>query len=379
MKKWTTNEDKLLREAVSSQTNLKDVCKVLGLTEHLVKKRMRELKLEFKKDEIKLAQIKQVDKSYQQKFNEAIARITELEKEREANLNLKGKKIQTYKIEPSLSSGESEATAVVLLSDWHYEETVKPQSVNYLNRYDEKIASECIVKTFQTIVKYVKLQQKETTINTLVMALLGDFISGGIHDELKEGNSLLPGEAIWKVQNHIASGIKFILDNTSVNLVIPCSTGNHGRITEKQRVATEYGNSLEWLMYKNLEQYFLNNKRVLFVVNDGYHTYLDVYGFTIRFHHGHSMRFQGGVGGIYIPVNKAISQWNKSKKADLDCFGHFHQMRDGGIFISNGSIIGWSPYAIKIKADFEKPKQAFFMVDKKYGVNLVRPIILNGR
>jgi hypothetical protein len=378
MKKWTKNEDKLLKEAVASQPNLESVCKALGLSEYLVKKRMRELSLDFKKDEIKLVQVKQVDKGYRQKFEEAVVRITALEKEREANLKLNEGRIETYKIESKGLKGESEATAVALLSDWHFEEVIQPQSVNYLNVFNERVAEGRILSTFQTIVKYIKLHQKETQISQLIMALLGDFISAGIHDELKEGNSDLPINAIWKVQNHIASGIKFILENTDVSLVIPCSPGNHSRITEKQRVATEHGNSLEWLMYMNLQQYFANNKRVEFIVNEGYHTYVDVYGYTLRFHHGHSMRFMGGVGGIYIPVNKAINQWNKAKKADLDCFGHFHQMKDGGTFISNGSLIGWNSYAIKIKADFEKPKQAFFLVDKKYFVNCVRPIVLNG-
>lgn len=378
MKKWTKQEDEQLKQLALSNTK-SEISRLMGLGYTVVNNRLNKLGITAQSNNITTDIAKLEDRSFRKRYEEALLELSKLKKEMDANLDLRGKKVETYKIEPSLSSGESEATAVVLLSDWHYEEVVKPQSVNHLNKYDEKIASECIVKTFQTVVKYIKLQQKETTINNLVMALLGDFISGGIHDELKEGNSLLPGEAIWKVQNHIASGIKFILDNTNVNLIIPCASGNHGRTTEKQRVATEYGNSLEWLMYKNLEQYFANNKRVSFVVNEGYHTYLDVYGYTLRFHHGHSMRFMGGVGGIYIPVNKAIAQWNKSKKADLDCFGHFHQMRDGGTFISNGSIIGWSPYAIKIKADFEKPKQAFFMIDKKYFVNLVRPIVLNGR
>lgn len=378
MKKWTKQEDEQLKQLALSNTK-SEISRLMGLGYTVVNNRLNKLGITAQSNNITTDIAKLEDRSFRKRYEEALLELSKLKKEMDANLDLRGKKVETYKIEPSLSSGESEATAVVLLSDWHYEEVVKPQSVNHLNKYDEKIASECIVKTFQTVVKYIKLQQKETTINNLVMALLGDFISGGIHDELKEGNSLLPGEAIWKVQNHIASGIKFILDNTNVNLIIPCASGNHGRTTEKQRVATEYGNSLEWLMYKNLEQYFANNKRVSFVVNEGYHTYLDVYGYTLRFHHGHSMRFMGGVGGIYIPVNKAIAQWNKSKKADLDCFGHFHQMRDGGTFISNGSIIGWSPYAIKIKAYFEKPKQAFFMIDKKYFVNLVRPIVLNGR
>lgn len=379
MKKWTTTEDDLLKELASSKT-VAEIAEHLQLSYSQVKYRMSKLGLKpFKRASISNDIAKLGDRSYKRRYEEALVELSNLQKEKEANLNLKSRKIQTYKIKKKLSTKESESTAVLLLSDWHYEETVKPQSVNHLNKYNENIATKCIQKTFQTAVKYIKLQQNETYVKTLVVALLGDFISGGIHDELKEGNSMLPGEAIWRVQNHIASGIEYILSNTDVNLIIPCSTGNHSRITEKQRVATDYGNSLEWLMYKNLELYFLKKKRVRFIVNEGYHTYLNVYDYTIRFHHGHSIRYNGGVGGIYIPVNKAIAQWNKSKRADLDCFGHFHQMRNGGTFISNGSVIGWNPYAIKIKADFEKPKQAFFMIDKRYFINLIRPIVLDNR
>ena len=378
MKKWTKVEDEQLQKLVASQLNLQSICMTLKVSKYLVEKRMSELGLFFEKDPIKEFQAKQEDKSYKKKYEVAVSRVTELEKQLEVNTGLKQNPVTISKIEPKLSKGESEATAVALLSDWHYEETIKPASVNYLNEFNERIATHRIEKTFQTIVKYLKLHQKETSIDTMVLALLGDFISAGIHDELKEGNSDLPINAIWKVQNHIASGIKFILDNTDVSLKVPCSPGNHSRITEKQRVATEHGNSLEWLMYMNLQQYFSGNKRVEFIINEGYHTYVDIYNYTVRFHHGHSMRFLGGVGGIYIPVNKAINQWNKAKKADLDCFGHFHQMKDGGTFISNGSLIGWNSFAVKIKADFEKPKQAFFLIDKKYFVNCVRPIVLNG-
>ena len=386
MKKWTKKDDNQLKKLAPSKTAT-EIAREMKLTYGQVSSRLTKLGIKaFKKVKLtpKVASIndeisKLEDKSYRGRYKKAVEEILMLKKEREINLALKKKNLRTYKIKASLSSTKSEATAVVLLSDWHYEEVVKSQAVNFLNKYDESIAKECILKVFQTTVKYIKLQQNETTIKTLVMALLGDFITGGIHDELKEGNPMLPGEAIWKVQNHIASGINFILENTDVSLVIPCSTGNHGRTTEKQRVSTDFGNSYEWLMYKNLEAHFTGNERVKFIVNEGYHTYVDIYDYTLRFHHGHAIKYGGGVGGIYITVNKAIGQWNKSKKADLDCFGHFHQMKNGGNFITNGSMIGWNAYAIRIKADFEKPKQAFFMVDKKYFVNLVRPIILNGR
>lgn len=379
MKKWSKQEDDKLKKLVASGKSLWDICFELQMSKYLVEKRLLMLNLSYKKEsEIKQSQTKLQDRGFRKKYEDAVSIITELEKQLEIKKGLKKNPITISKIAPKLSGNDNEATAVALLSDWHYEETIKPASVNYLNEFNESVANKRIEALFQTIVKYIKLHQKETNINNLVLALLGDFISSNIHDELKEGNSDLPIQAIWKVQNLIASGIKHILDNTDVSLIIPCSPGNHSRITEKQRVATEHGNSLEWLMYMNLEQYFRGNNRVKFVINEGYHTFVDIYSYSIRFHHGHSIRFAGGVGGIYVPVNKAINQWNKAKKADLDCFGHFHQMKDGGTFISNGSLIGWNAYAIKIKADFEKPKQAFFLVDKKRFVICVRPIILNG-
>ena len=147
-------------------------------------------------------------------------------------------------------------------------------------------------------------------------------------------------------------------------------------MTKRIHHATEQGNSLEVYMYHNLALHFAGEKRVRFIIAEGYHTYVDVYGYTVRLHHGHNLRYGGGVGGIFIPVNKAIAQWNKGRRADLDVFGHFHQFKDGGNFICNGSLIGYNAFALSIKADYEKPQQAFFLIDKKRGKSIVAPIWL---
>ena len=89
------------------------------------------------------------------------------------------------------------------------------------------------------------------------------------------------------------------------------------------------------------------------------------------------MKYGGGVGGIFIPAYKSIAQWNKAKKADMDVFGHFHQQKDGGNFISNGSLIGWNSYAIRIKADYEKPSQTFFLIDKQHFKTITTKIYID--
>jgi len=369
--KWSEKEVAYLKNNPTKSHS--EIGKSLNRTRRSVIGKRKALNLK-RKTEIEVTKEKQKDRGYRSLYEKAVKKITELENEKDNLFDIQALSIKPREIRPT--SQTSESTAIVLLSDWHYEEVVKKEAVNLLNEFNQEIADARIIKTFQTIVQYLKIHQKETEIKHLVLSLLGDFISGGIHDDLKESNSALPIMAIWQVQNHIVSGINHILEHTDVNLIITCSPGNHTRITPKQRVSTEHGNSLEWLMYLNLAKYYESNKRVDFIVSESYHTYLTIYDYVIRFHHGHNIRYLGGVGGIYIPVNKAIAQWNKGKKADLDCFGHFHQLKDGGTFICNGSLIGWNAFAIRIKADYEKPKQTFFLLNKKHFVNVIRPIVL---
>lgn len=284
----------------------------------------------------------------------------------------------TYSIKTNKTSdGKNEATAVVVASDWHFEETVHSENVNGMNEYNTAIAKKRAELFFINTVKLVNIFKRDSNINNLVLALLGDLINGQLREEAMENNSLRPMDALLEVWQVIGAGIQYILDNTDLQLIVPCHSGNHGRITKKLNISTEAGNSLEYVLYHGLASQFKDNKRVKFIIPTSYHSFLDIEGYTIRFQHGHAMKYGGGVGGIYISVNKALAQWNKVRRVDLDVFGHFHQLRDGGNFICNGSLIGWNEFANFIKADYEKPKQAFFLVDHKRKAKTVTcPIFL---
>jgi len=296
------------------------------------------------------------DKKYKQLLerNEVLARQVEAFKTLQD--------VQVYQI-PKRDTTAHEATAVVLCSDFHSEERVRLSDVNGMNEYTLDICLARANQFFANTAKLVRNKQKSVDVHTLVLALLGDYITGNLHEENVETCQLAPMEALLNAQNILASGIQHLLDNTDVNLVIPCHSGNHARITKKQRHATDAGNSLEYVMYHTLAGMFAKNPRVKFIISPSYHSYLEVGGFTIRFHHGHDIRYGGGIGGLTIPVMKAIANWNTIRTPDLDCFGHFHQMFYGGSFICNGSLIGYNSYALSIKARYEKPRQAFFLVN----------------
>jgi hypothetical protein len=300
-----------------------------------------------------------------EKYQHAIGTIELMEKEREELFKIK-KTPQHYSFKKS-QSGASEAVAVMVASDWHVEEVVDPATVNGMNQYSPEIAKLRAEKFFTNGLRLLKIFQKDTNIKKLIIPLLGDFFSNTIHEELQEGNAMMPGDAAWYAQSLIQSGIDYILANSDVEILLVCHTGNHGRMTKKVHISTEAGNSLERYMYRNMAQNYEGNKRVSFLISEGMHSYVEVFGLTLRFLHGHSIKFGGGVGGITIPIRKAISQWNKVRKADITFMGHFHQCVDGGDFIVNGSLIGYNAFAQFIKADYERPKQQFVVISDYNG------------
>jgi hypothetical protein len=336
------------------------------------KKASLSAKKQFELDMEKLRLTHQ-DKGTDKKYKVAIAEIMRLRDQLETIISCKDS-VSTYTIPVSKSTG-GRAVAVAVASDWHVEENEKPESVNFSNEYTMAIAKKRAEKFFQHSLQLVVKEQAVVNIDTLVVALLGDFFSGNIHEELLAACEVAPQDAMLFAQNLIASGIEFLLANSKLKLVIPCAVGNHSRQTHKVHISNEQGNSLEWAMYNFLAKYFAKEKRVTFVLSRSYHNYVDILGYTIRFHHGHAIQYGGGLGGITVPVIKAINRYNNDRKAYLDVFGHFHNRFDGGQFIVNGSLIGDSAFGKRLGFT-GRPEQAFFLIDQKRGKTIVAPILV---
>jgi hypothetical protein len=269
--------------------------------------------------------------------------------------------------ESSLSD-KREATAVVLCSDWHVEEPIEETKVNGLNSYNETIADERIVRLTGAIPWLIEMLRERFWIRELVMWLGGDLLSGYIHEELLEENVMSPTEAILWLQIRLTRMIDTVLAHTDVErLYVPCSIGNHGRTTKRARVSTGAENSYEWLLYRWLRRHYEGHDRVAVIAPRSQLIYMNIYDYVLRFTHGDAIRYAGGVGGVTIPLNKAIAAWDLGRRADLTCLGHWHQYLSTSNAVLNGSLCGYSPFAVRIKARFEMPRQAFFLVDARRG------------
>jgi hypothetical protein len=277
-------------------------------------------------------------------------------------------------IKPRKSSGANQSTAVLIASDWHVEEEVRPEQVGGLNRYDLDIAAARIDKFWRNGLTLINSVRGATKVHDLVLVLGGDFYSGHIHEDLVESTAFSPIHSVKWLIPKLRAGIDFMLEHGDFKKIyVVGKIGNHSRLTSKPRVSTAFDHSLEWLMYDVLAQGYKGESRVQFNLEPSYLTVLPVYDFKLRIHHGDYLRYAGGIGGLSVPLNKAIHQWNRGAGADLDILGHWHSWQSSiGRAVVNGSLIGYSPFAVKIKAEYEPPQQGFCLISEKYGRETLR-------
>lgn len=270
-------------------------------------------------------------------------------------------------IEAQSKTGTGEATAVGVGSDWHVFEVVKPERVSGLNTYNPAIAEPSVSNFFNGILAWTNIHRTVLKIKNLVLLLLGDHITNMLFEDQKTENAGLVQEEVLFAMKLICGGIDFLLDNGDFDkITIVCCAGNHARPHKEKDVANSAVNTYEWLMYKTLADFiYPSEKRVEFQIANGYHEWLSIYGGNIRVHHGDWVGYQGGVGGLTIPMNKAIKSWNVGRRADFDIFGHWHQTMSPGLFYSNGSILGYSTFSVLCKGEYERPQQGFLVFDNK--------------
>lgn len=271
---------------------------------------------------------------------------------------------------------KDEATVLALLSDTHCEHHITKQSTNGINEYNLDICKDRLEKFAINLVKLTEKKREMIVLDNLVLAILGDIIHGFIHEEYQISNLLTPIEATMFAIGQLSRVLDYILLHGKFNrIVVICKVGNHSRTTKKIYADNLGKVSYEWVVYQSLKNKY---QQIEWLIEESYFTYYQIYNLVGRFHHGHAISYQGGIGGVYVPLVRFVTRLNKQKYADFDAIGHFHQMdflRNAGIIV-NGSLCGVDAYTISKGFSPEPPRQVFQIVDARRGLTTNEPIIL---
>jgi len=319
----------------------------------------------------------------EQQYAEAMKEVGSLRRELDAFTEVRDymKLFRPVEVKPK-HGGKGEATAVICWNDWHFEETVDAEAVNGVNEYNVDIAKKRFKDGLQATASIIDMCRSKSHIDTLIVNVMGDLMTGYIRDELMATNAMTPGEAVHEVLEQVVMGLEFFQKELKLKrIIVPCVCGNHGRWTNKRWAKKGPGMSFEGVLYTFVAKWFLaqKNKVVQIIPPKGDMTFIDVYDRKVRITHGDNIRYSGGVGGVHIPLRKAIDAWNTVIWADYNYVGHYHQDITGEDYRMSGSLIGYNEYCVKIKARYSPPSQAFELLHPKYGATARFPIVLGTR
>ncbi len=235
---------------------------------------------------------------------------------------------------------------VVLCSDLHICEIVTLAQTGGANEHNREIGEERAERLFRNAVRLIKDEQKRCDIREIVWWLGGDFLVNELHGvESMRSCMQSPIEEMEVAVGVLRRGFDYLLKRLDVEkILVPTSFANHGRTTPKPLVAQAPRYDLEQAAYRLLAMHYqkAGETRIEFAINENPLSVIPVGKVTLGFHHGHGIRYNGGVGGIAVPMNSAVKAWGQSDvtQADIYNFGHFHQVYSAPKFNVNGSGVG---------------------------------------
>lgn len=328
-------------------------------------------RLEFTEEELKKSQ--KINEQFQTKVRD-MERMAHAFESSFANVDWSSRAVT-----PPRPSGEGKTRAhefLALMSDAHYGEVVEPSEALGLS-YNADIAKRRMEHYRDIIIRFKELREPSYNIDKLTVAVLGDMLSGNIHDELRVYNEKNMTEQVTDMTRilHDFAG-DFAGEFPQVEFII--IPGNHPRLQKKPEFKKKWDN---WEMAMGeafklaVEVGPLENVTVT-VPHSMIHIH-EVFGSRIAMLHGDGIKSNSFAGIPFYGMRnrreglQALLSGLGIERADMMVMGHFHQhmywSAECDILI-NGAIKGGDDYSIGSFLSAPEPVQVLLEFHPEHGL-----------
>lgn len=302
-------------------------------TQDDVIREMEDMKIEIYKEKVKLRdQRRELNKLHtkQARFENLVEVIKERLEE-----------IGTLPREKYYKQLDKEKGATLMVSDLHYGIKVD----NQFNYYDTEVAEDRLKQLTNKTIQYCKKHD----ISHLNIELLGDMVSGTIHTGVRvqqEEDIIQQIIDCAELLSNMVNDLAEYVENVTVYSVY----GNHGRTESNKHDAINREN------YERLIYYFMKNrvKGVRFIDSQG-EDFIKYYDFckTFVISHGDKDKQASAIEAYSKMLGEQVGEVH---------LAHWHEFKEVGNVIVNGSVVGSDDYAVSIRKH-SKPCQVL----KVYG------------
>jgi len=259
-------------------------------------------------------------------------------------------------------------------SDWHLGEVVSHAETNGLNVYDIETAGARVRRLVDATVHLCR-HHGPGRYPGIVVNLLGDFVSGGLHPELAKTDAEESIPSALRARDLIVWGLETLAAEFG-RVYVPCASGNHGRATLKPEHKRYVFKNYDWLIYQLLARHFDGRKDIHFDIPESNEVYYRIYNQRYLAMHGDQLGVKGGDGiiGAIGPIMrgevKTRGQATSSgRDYDILLMGHWHQELWLPRAIVANSIKGFDEFAKNVlRAPPSEPSQPLWFVHPKRGI-----------
>lgn len=264
---------------------------------------------------------------------------------------------------PPRAPEQAHHSQAVILSDWHAGEHVDREQMNGINAFNWAILRQRVKEIHRALLSFKNVRPHLTELQVW---LLGDMVSGNIHEELRETNEVTVTQQAVGVGHLIADLIVGLVEHYPRIKVVGIA-GNHAR-TKKDHASKNVYDSLDVVAYELAKARLSVYESVTFEIPRSAMHVQEIAGRNVLLWHGDGVR--SSMPGV--PWGGIMRRWNELRKSYLQrgivldglVVGHFHQANavSGGIWM-NGSLIGPNEYGLKNFGSGEDPTQLLLTFD----------------
>ena len=275
---------------------------------------------------------------------------------------------------PKKSDTRTVESAVLLLSDLHAGEVVDKDEMGGVGEFNWSILESRLSFVFETTRKYLLENMSNHHFDTLHIQMLGDMVSGQIHEELLKTEQFTVFEYVVGLANLLAQAILYLAPHFP-NIKVTGVVGNHGRLTKKPAFKQAAIRNFDYLTYIMCRNFVLERTdNVEFVLPKSFFAETDIEGWNCLAYHGDGIRSYLGLP--FYGLTRAVNEWQDIMVAQGKMFsymflGHFHRPATlSNINVEtflNGSLIGANEFSLKAVRGGHRPRQWLLGFHRKHG------------
>lgn len=286
--------------------------------------------------------------------------------------------VPTYKPRPRRTSVDHEAHTLCLLwSDCHASEVVSLTETLGLNEYNWPIMMERLRRLAEGVRSH--RDHYGAKARKLVIASLGDQLTGVIHEELRDTNDTTFSDSMVRFGEEGAQWISQEFGDVFEEIEVHVIPGNHPRFSQKPRHKLSYDNG-DYVAGHIMRIALAGHPNIRVNVPRASKAIIDICGRKVLLLHGDGVRStMVGVpwGGIIRHSERLVKLFDLADVEVQHVFGgHWHnpQVAEDFSILINGSIKGVDEYGIDKFAGGKPPVQLLAAFHPRHGITGVHKI-----